>query len=281
MNNLTTDILTVEGEDITIVKDERDGEHYVTVNSVADALGIERASFRRKVREDAVFTGCEFALPASDGKVYSTACIPVSRIPSAVMLTNTKRIKDDAKREHVTKVRSGLADALDDYSRKGIAVNPAVVPAPLAPPEWVSNVMASLADTSAKLTALQADIKDDVDGQGETLVQHDSRISVLEEKTGTSQVVHPRMTPQMSKRKVREAFDAVVDIITMQCFGTMQKRGIVLNELYDELEGKHGDLPTAISRKRNSKIARAEDAGLINNLYAYAYHRYKNLLEDE
>lgn len=115
----------------------------------------------------------------------------------------------------------------------------------------------------------------------EVTEEQENRLTGLEEDIGTSRLVHPRMAHSLPIKRVREAFEVLVKLITDIKYGPNPQGhlyGVVRNELYDILLAYH-ELPPATEPERGSIIRRIKDAGLINNLYAYAHKYYTDLVK--
>ena len=83
---------------------------------------------------------------------------------------------------------------------------------------------------------------------------------------------------------LREAFETLVGLVVERRYGADAdgfRWGIVRKEFYDLLRQYHDFDHIETSPTRRSVIRKIEDAGLLPNLYAYAYQEVNDQLRDD
>lgn len=107
-------IMKFNGIDIMAV--EKDGETYIPIKPICEAIGVEAAPQRAKIQEDDILSavGTLSVSTGADGKSYEMLCLPVRYIFGWLFTINPKNVKEEA-REKVLEYRRKCYDALYDH----------------------------------------------------------------------------------------------------------------------------------------------------------------------
>ncbi len=102
------------GIDITAV--DIDGETYLPVKPICEAIGVDSASQRTKMQEDEILSsvGVLSTSTGADGKSYEMLGLPVRYIFGWLFTINPKNVRADA-RDKVLDYRRRCYDALYDH----------------------------------------------------------------------------------------------------------------------------------------------------------------------
>lgn len=101
---------------IDIMAVEIDGETYIPIKPICEAIGVEAAPQRAKIQEDDILSavGTLSVSTGADGKSYEMLCLPVRYIFGWLFTINPKNVKEEA-REKVLEYRRKCYDALYDH----------------------------------------------------------------------------------------------------------------------------------------------------------------------
>lgn len=128
MNNQV--ISKINGVDIVTV--ERDGEIFVPIKPICEALGIEDAAQRVKIQNDEFLSsvGSIIESTGADGKSYDMYALPLKFIYGWLATINPGKVKPEA-REAVSRYRRECYDVLYEHftgsMRRTIATNNAEI----------------------------------------------------------------------------------------------------------------------------------------------------------
>jgi len=111
---MTSPITKINGVDIVAV--ERDGEIFVPIKPICDAIGIAFQSQHVKLQEDAFLapTVTIIVTVAADGKEREMVCLPLRYIYGWLATINPGKVADSA-REAVIRYRRECYDVLYDH----------------------------------------------------------------------------------------------------------------------------------------------------------------------
>lgn len=112
MNNQL--ISRINGVDIVTV--ERDGEIFVPIKPICEAIGIDVESQRDKIQADEILSSTAVLSPAvaSDGKEREMFCLPLKYVYGWLFTINPKNVAPEA-REAVTRYRRECYDVLYEH----------------------------------------------------------------------------------------------------------------------------------------------------------------------
>lgn len=107
-------ITTINGVDIVTV--DKDGETYVPIKPICDAIGIEAAAQRVKIQSDEFFNsvGSIIESTGSDGKHYDMFCLRLRDVYGWLATINPGKVAPEA-REAVTRYRRECYDVLYEH----------------------------------------------------------------------------------------------------------------------------------------------------------------------
>lgn len=107
-------ITQINGVDIVAV--DQDGETYVPIKPVCDALGIDAKAQRAKLQEDEFFApvGAIITSTGSDGKHYDMYCLRLRDVYGWLATINPGKVAPEA-RESVIRYRRECYDVLYDH----------------------------------------------------------------------------------------------------------------------------------------------------------------------
>lgn len=102
--------------DIDIVAVEKDGETYLPIKPICEAIGIESEPQRIKIQDDEILSSTATLSVAvgADGKDREMLCLPVRYIFGWLFTINPKNVKKEA-REKALEYRRKCYDALYDH----------------------------------------------------------------------------------------------------------------------------------------------------------------------
>lgn len=141
-------ITQINGADIVTV--EQDGETYVPIKPICQALGIEAAPQREKIQKDEFFdsTGTIIVSVAADEKEREMFCIRLRDVYGWLATINPGKVAPEA-REAVTRYRRECYDVLYDHFagslRRRVEENEAEIKALQAVNEAIKGVKAAKA----------------------------------------------------------------------------------------------------------------------------------------
>lgn len=104
----------INGVDIVTV--ERDGEIFVPIKPICDAIGIDAKAQRDKIQNDEILfsVGVLSTSTGADGKQYEMYCLPLRYVFGWLFTINAKNVAPEA-RETVSKYRRECYDGLYDH----------------------------------------------------------------------------------------------------------------------------------------------------------------------
>lgn len=107
-------ISKINGVDIATV--DKDGDIYVPIKPICDALGIDDKSQRSKIQVDEILgsVGVLSTSTGTDGKNYEMFCLPLQYIYGWLFTINPKNVAP-AAREAVSRYRRECYDALYEH----------------------------------------------------------------------------------------------------------------------------------------------------------------------
>lgn len=111
---MTNPITKINGVDIVAV--EQDGEIFVPIKPICDAIGIDAKAQRAKLQEDEFFssTGAIITSVAADGKEREMFCLPLRYVYGWLATINPGKVADSA-REAVIHYRRECYDVLYEH----------------------------------------------------------------------------------------------------------------------------------------------------------------------
>lgn len=108
-------LITIEFHGHNLETFQEGGTEWVSVRSIASSIGLHVESQQRKLLKNQEKFSCSLkGVTASDGKTYSTYCIPVEKVPGWLFTVNPDRVKPEAK-EQVKLFQEECFDVLHDY----------------------------------------------------------------------------------------------------------------------------------------------------------------------
>lgn len=107
----------INGVDIVTV--ERDGEIFVPIKPICDAIGIDAKAQRDKIQNDEILfsVGVLSTSTGADGKQYEMYCLPLRYVFGWLFTINAKNVAPEA-RETVSRYRRECYDGLYDLSTR-------------------------------------------------------------------------------------------------------------------------------------------------------------------
>lgn len=107
-------ISIINGANIVTV--EKNGEIFVPIKPICDAIGIDVESQRDKIQNDEILSSVAVLSPATgaDGKTYEMHCLPLKYVYGWIFTINPKNVAPDA-REAVSLYRRECYDALYEH----------------------------------------------------------------------------------------------------------------------------------------------------------------------
>lgn len=111
---MTNSISRINGIDIVVV--EKDGEIYVPIKPICDAIGIDARAQREKIQSDEILssTGVLSTSVGGDGKEREMFCLPLKYVYGWLFTINPKNVAESA-RESVVRYRRECYDVLYDH----------------------------------------------------------------------------------------------------------------------------------------------------------------------
>lgn len=111
---MQTLISKINGVDIVTV--DRDGEIFVPIKPICEAIGIDDRAQRDKIQTDEILgsTGVLSASVAADGKEREMFCLPLKYVYGWLFTINPKNVAPEA-REAVARYRRECYDALYEH----------------------------------------------------------------------------------------------------------------------------------------------------------------------
>jgi hypothetical protein len=93
----TTQIAKINNVEIAIV--EKNGEKYIPIKPICQALGIDDKSQRDKLKNDPAFNSVGVITPSTgtDGKQYEMYCLPQSFLFGWLFSINPDKVKPEAR----------------------------------------------------------------------------------------------------------------------------------------------------------------------------------------
>ncbi|WP_375568793.1 phage antirepressor N-terminal domain-containing protein [Ahrensia marina] len=106
---------------------EHEGEPWVAMRPLVDALGMSWGSQRERLQSQAGKFNCTgIGTVGADGKQRAMLSIPAAKLPLWLASINPNKIKDKERKEKVERYQEQSAIALHDFWTKGVAVHPDV-----------------------------------------------------------------------------------------------------------------------------------------------------------
>lgn len=122
MGNLPT-IKTFEFHGDHLATFEHDGQHYVAMRPVVEALGMSWGSQSDKLRGNRGKFNCtDIGTVASDGRERSMLSMPIRKLPLWLASINPNKIHDEHRKAKIVLYQEESAVALHDYWTKGVAI---------------------------------------------------------------------------------------------------------------------------------------------------------------
>lgn len=156
-----------------------DRKLYLPLNFVCQALQVDTNAQAQRIRRDEAISDALVQLPlqmpyGSEGAVQTrqTLCLWLNRLPYWLGTINVSRIKDEARRQQVILFKREFADVAWAAFRSEIL-----------PPDMLSELDATLPPAEQQYLAAMdeaADMRRDLQQQGEQLKQFEERLSNLE-----------------------------------------------------------------------------------------------------
>lgn len=111
---MTNSITKINGIDIVVV--EKDGEIYVPIKPICDAIGIDARAQREKIQSDEILssTGVLSTSVGGDGKEREMFCLSLKYVYGWLFTINPKNVAESA-RESVVRYRRECYDVLYDH----------------------------------------------------------------------------------------------------------------------------------------------------------------------
>lgn len=111
---MTTQITKINGVDIVAV--DRNGEIFVPIKPICQALAIDVKRQREKIQEDEILCSVGGLTPSTgaDGKTYEMYCLPLRYVYGWLFTINPKNVAPDA-REAVARYRRECYDVLYEH----------------------------------------------------------------------------------------------------------------------------------------------------------------------
>jgi hypothetical protein len=125
MTNLVE--MTFRGDTLYVM--EINGEPYVPVKPICEALGIAWEPQFRKITDGGKRWRCDLTAIPSAGGLQETICLPLMKVPSWLMTISPRRVRADI-RGKLEIYQEELDRALWDFVSKGVAVNPRLAGSP-------------------------------------------------------------------------------------------------------------------------------------------------------
>lgn len=114
------DKVIVAGKEINAVLDN--GDHYVSIKSVCDALGIRTDNQLDKLRENDDFSVRDITLTAADGKNYKTACLTAKQTTGWMYTISTTKVKPETKK-FLKHFKAELESIIHQHYNEGATFN--------------------------------------------------------------------------------------------------------------------------------------------------------------
>jgi hypothetical protein len=103
---------------------ELNGAQYVIIRDVCRGLGIDPANQQEKLRADRRFSCSDITSTAADGKTYTMLALRLEHLAGWLFTINMNKVNPSV-RPKLEFYQKDLVIAIDNYVRKGVAVNPA------------------------------------------------------------------------------------------------------------------------------------------------------------
>ena len=113
-------ITTINGQTITAI--EHEGEYFVPVKPICEAIGIEPEAQRIKIKEDEILSSAATIIVAvgADGKQREMLCLPVKYIYGWLFTINPGKVAPSA-REKVSKYRRECYEVLYSHFHNSLS----------------------------------------------------------------------------------------------------------------------------------------------------------------
>ena len=102
---------------------EIDGQPYVPIRPISDALGLSWARQFRKLTANPKRWGVALTATPSAGGMQQTHCLPLRKVPGWLMTIQPGRVKPEV-RDKLLRYQAECDDVLWAYWNDGVAVNP-------------------------------------------------------------------------------------------------------------------------------------------------------------
>jgi hypothetical protein len=111
----------------TLTAVEKDGQLFVAIKPICEAIGIDFEAQRQLINRDEVLcsVACMIKATGQDGKQYEMVTLPLDFLNGWLFKIDISRLKiDKSKKDTLIKYQKECYKVLNNYWTKGISINP-------------------------------------------------------------------------------------------------------------------------------------------------------------
>lgn len=140
--------ISFHGQTVSVFS--QNNQHYVAMKPIVENIGLDWVSQHKKIqRNDILKSGMVMmTIPATDGKTYETACLPLDYLNGWLFGVDAKRVKPEIRERLLTYQRECFRALNNHFNQPKQAIK---LPAPAN-----ANILATRAEMHSILNALQA-----------------------------------------------------------------------------------------------------------------------------
>lgn len=126
-SNGGNNIQTIDFNGQPLITIEQDGIHYTAVKPIAENIGLDWDSQRKRIARDDVLNSVAVMMTATgtDGKQYDMTCLPIDYLNGWLFGIDAKRVKPEIKAPLI-QYKMQCYKVLHDYWHTGQAIHPSV-----------------------------------------------------------------------------------------------------------------------------------------------------------
>ena len=157
--NMPAETVSFQGDTLLVVRDEN-GQGWVAVRSICDALGIDSWNQLAKLRGDPKFVRRDITAHDSSGRQQEMTCIPINQLNGWLFTINAKKVKPECRE----KLLAYQAECFNVLSRH-------FMPQGVAAAE-VIKVMSLLNDLNVRFDKRFAQLEQTIEARSAMLSEH-------------------------------------------------------------------------------------------------------------
>ena len=231
-----------DGDNLILV--EKDRQWYVSVTAICLALGIDSKNQREKLNGDPQYDSGLITSTDAGGAKRELFCLNIDDVEVWLLSINSNKVRPDVAPKLLA-YQKELKTALNNYTRKGIAINPRLVP-----PETDIDKLTALVKAQIEYGMIQNEKIDRLFGTNAKLLEDKQAIqSDFAFAVNKAETVVEELATQVSKADAerhqaeearREAEAAAIEAIAAEARAALQARQATQN--YVELVADTADI---------------------------------------